>query len=325
MSEEGGGKLRLKPRKAPPGRSREPSPGREPPARRQTLANRYSWFEQQGLSESENMWMLILKAVNPDLKPTSWETVPSLPEFFGQNSENEKNPPKPEVFKVGMKDFQWIPLPSFYKEKALNRKNPSCCHISKSQTEHLMEREDQADQNQLNIAPVVEKISLAVNDNPDEIIRMKHSRKSSSKLKEKESTEKYELNQFTDSILHSVPASTQSLAKDFCLQQLCKGTVLSEEKNRKENESKGQQSYAQMYQHNVLLGETRSTSAEIKSPVDISKMEGLEEKAEDQRAGTLTLDSCPMCLIQFTGILSQLDIDSHLAKCLSESADDVIW
>nr|XP_042708762.1 Fanconi anemia core complex-associated protein 20 isoform X3 [Chrysemys picta bellii] len=205
MSEEGGGKLRLKPRKAPPGRSREPSPGREPPARRQTLANRYSWFEQQGLSESENMWMLILKAVNPDLKPTSWETVPSLPEFFGQNSENEKNPPKPEVFK------------------------------------------------------------------------------------------------------------------------LCKGTVLSEEKNRKENESKGQQSYAQMYQHNVLLGETRSTSAEIKSPVDIPKMEGLEEKAEDQRAGTLTLDSCPMCLIQFTGILSQLDIDSHLAKCLSESADDVIW
>ncbi|XP_024063658.2 Fanconi anemia core complex-associated protein 20 [Terrapene carolina triunguis] len=325
MSEEGGGKLRLKPRKAPPGRSREPSPGREPPARRQTLANRYSWFEQQGLSESENMWMLILKAVNPDLKPTSWETVPSLPEFFGQNSENEKNPPKPEVFKVGMKDFQWIPLPSFYKEKALNRKNPSCCHISKSQTEHLMEREDEADPNQLNIAPVVEKISLAVNDNPDEIIRMKHSRKSSSKLKEKERTEKYERNQFTDSTLHSVPASTQSLAKDFCLQQLCKGTVLSEEKNRKENESKGQQSDAQMHQHNVLLGETRSTSAEIKSPVDVPKMEGLEEKAEDQRAGTLTLDSCPMCLIQFTGILSQLDIDSHLAKCLSESADDVIW
>ncbi|KAM9115862.1 Fanconi anemia core complex-associated protein 20 isoform 4-T4 [Pangshura tecta] len=236
MSEEGGGKLRLKPRKAPPGRSREPSPGREPPARRQTLANRYSWFEQQGLSESENMWMLILKAVNPDLKPTSWETVPSLPEFFGQNSENENPPPKPEVFKVGVKDFQWIPLPSFYKEKALNRKNPSC-QISKSQTEHLMEREDQADQNQLNIAPVVEKISLAINDDP---------------------------------------------------------------------------------------GETRSTSAEIKS-VDIPKMEGLEEKAEDQRAGALTLDSCPMCLIQFTGTLSQLDIDSHLAKCLSESADDMIW
>ncbi|CAM5105721.1 unnamed protein product [Natator depressus] len=324
MSEEGGGKLRLKPRKAPPGRSREPSPGREPPARRQTLANRDSWFEQQGLSESENMWMLILKTVNPDLKHTSWETVPSLPEFFGQNSENEKNPPKPEVFKVGMKDFQWIPLPSFYKEKALNRRDPSCCHISKSHTEHLMEREDQADQNQLNIAPVVEKISLAVNDDPNENLRMKHCRKSS-KLKEKERTERYECNLHTKCSVESVPASTQSLAKDFCLQQLCKGTVLSEEKNRKENESKGQQSLSQMHQHNVLLGQTRSTSAEIKSPVDIPKMEGLEEKAEDQRAGTLTLDSCPMCLIQFTGTLSQLNIDSHLAKCLSESADDVIW
>ncbi|KAM7139241.1 Fanconi anemia core complex-associated protein 20 [Macrochelys suwanniensis] len=316
MSEEGGSKLRLKPRKAPPGRSREPSPGREPPARRQTLANRCSWFEQQGLSESENMWKLILKAVSPDLTHTSWETVPSLPEFFGQNSENEKNPPKPEIFKVGMKDFQWIPLPSFYKEKALNRLD----------TEQLMEREDQVNQNKLNIAPVVEKISLAVKDDPDENLRMKHNQKSSSKLKERERTERYERNPCTDSTLHSVPASTQGLAKDFCLQQLSKGTVLSKEKNRKENESKGQQSHAQMHQHNVLLGETRSTSAEIKSPaVDIPKMEGLEEKAEDQRAGPLTLESCPMCLIQFTGTLSQLDIDSHLAKCLSESADDVIW
>nr|XP_025038463.1 Fanconi anemia core complex-associated protein 20 isoform X2 [Pelodiscus sinensis] len=155
-----------------------------------TLTNRVSWFEQQELSESENMWMLIMKGVSQHLTHTSWKTVPSLPEF---------------------------------------------------------------------------------------------------------------------------------------LAQLCKGTVLSEENNRRENESQGQHSLAEMHQHNILLGKTSSVSAEIKSPVDIPKMEGLKEKAEDQRAGTVTLDSCPMCLIQFTGTLSQLDIDSHLAKCLSESADDVIW
>ncbi|XP_074831741.1 Fanconi anemia core complex-associated protein 20 [Carettochelys insculpta] len=322
MSEEGGGKLRLKARKAPPGRSREPSPGREPPARRQTLANRVSWFEQQELSESENMWMLLLKAVNPDIKYTNWKTVPHLPEFFGQSSENEKSSPKPEIFKVGMKDFQWIPLPYFCKEKAFNKKDPSFYHISKTQTDQLMEREDTADKKQLNIAPVVEKISLAVNDSPAENLRMKHVSKRSGLSFSFSSEERYEHTPCTDSTLFSVPASTPSFVKYFCPQQLSKGTVTSEEK--KENESKGQL-HTEMHQHNVLLCETRATSAEIKSSVDIPRTEGSEEKAEDQRADSITLDSCPMCLIHFTGILSQLDIDSHLAKCLSESADDVIW
>nr|XP_014427057.2 Fanconi anemia core complex-associated protein 20 isoform X1 [Pelodiscus sinensis] len=290
-----------------------------------TLTNRVSWFEQQELSESENMWMLIMKGVSQHLTHTSWKTVPSLPEFLAQTSENENHPSKPEIFKVGTNDFQWTPFPSFCKEKALNRKDPNFCHISKTKTEHLIERKDKADKKQLNIAPVVENLSLMVNDDLAENLRIKHSRKCSSKLKEKEKTEMYEGTPCTDSTLNSVPASTPSVAKHFCFQQLCKGTVLSEENNRRENESQGQHSLAEMHQHNILLGKTSSVSAEIKSPVDIPKMEGLKEKAEDQRAGTVTLDSCPMCLIQFTGTLSQLDIDSHLAKCLSESADDVIW
>ncbi|KYO31437.1 Fanconi anemia core complex-associated protein 20 isoform A [Alligator mississippiensis] len=49
-----------------------------------TLPGRTSWFEQEGLTASENMWMLLLKAVNADLKPTSWKMVPSLPEFSGK-------------------------------------------------------------------------------------------------------------------------------------------------------------------------------------------------------------------------------------------------
>uniref|UniRef100_A0A8C8RQ26 UBZ2-type domain-containing protein n=1 Tax=Pelusios castaneus TaxID=367368 RepID=A0A8C8RQ26_9SAUR len=323
MAEEGGGKLRLKPRKAPPSRSREPSPGPEPPARRQTLPQGYSWFEQQGLTEPENMWRLILKAVMPDLKYTHGETVPSLPQFFEQNSEKEMYAPQPEVFKVGMKDFQWIPFPSFCKE-ALTRKDPSFCHLPESQTE--MEREDQMGKKQLSIVSVVDNISFAVSEDSAENPRIKDSRKSSSKLKGKGRTERCTWIHHTDSALHSVPASTQSHAKDFCPQQLCKGPVLSEEKTRKDQESKGQESPAQMHQHNVLLCEIKSAGAEIKSPpVDIPRMEGPDEKAEDRGAGTLTLDSCPMCLIQFTGTLSQLDIDSHLAKCLSESADDVIW
>ncbi|TRZ17502.1 hypothetical protein HGM15179_009614 [Zosterops borbonicus] len=52
--------------------------------------------------------------------------------------------------------------------------------------------------------------------------------------------------------------------------------------------------------------------------------ESHEENMENQSEATSALDSCPMCLMQFSGRLSQLDIDGHLARCLSESADDVM-
>ncbi|XP_039767982.1 Fanconi anemia core complex-associated protein 20 [Ornithorhynchus anatinus] len=41
--------------------------------------------------------------------------------------------------------------------------------------------------------------------------------------------------------------------------------------------------------------------------------------------GTRALESCPMCQIPFGPTLSQSDVDGHLAKCLSESTEDVIW
>ncbi|XP_038603178.1 Fanconi anemia core complex-associated protein 20 [Tachyglossus aculeatus] len=46
---------------------------------------------------------------------------------------------------------------------------------------------------------------------------------------------------------------------------------------------------------------------------------------EEPMAGTKTLESCPMCQIPFGPTLSQSDVDGHLAQCLSESTEDVIW
>ncbi|XP_058408668.1 LOW QUALITY PROTEIN: Fanconi anemia core complex-associated protein 20 [Diceros bicornis minor] len=49
--------------------------------------------------------------------------------------------------------------------------------------------------------------------------------------------------------------------------------------------------------------------------------------AEEQPSveGALTLRSCPMCQADFGPGLAQLDVDSHLAQCLAESAEDVVW
>ncbi|XP_015299275.2 Fanconi anemia core complex-associated protein 20 isoform X1 [Macaca fascicularis] len=37
------------------------------------------------------------------------------------------------------------------------------------------------------------------------------------------------------------------------------------------------------------------------------------------------LRSCPMCQKEFGPRLTQLDVDSHLAQCLAESTEDVMW
>ncbi|XP_064350238.1 Fanconi anemia core complex-associated protein 20 isoform X4 [Camelus dromedarius] len=49
--------------------------------------------------------------------------------------------------------------------------------------------------------------------------------------------------------------------------------------------------------------------------------------AEEQPSleGTPTLRSCPMCQADFSPGLAPLDIDSHLAQCLADSTDDVVW
>uniref|UniRef100_A0A4W2CQA1 UBZ2-type domain-containing protein n=1 Tax=Bos indicus x Bos taurus TaxID=30522 RepID=A0A4W2CQA1_BOBOX len=39
--------------------------------------------------------------------------------------------------------------------------------------------------------------------------------------------------------------------------------------------------------------------------------------------GAMTLQSCPMCQVDFAPGLAQLDIDGHLAQCLADSTDDI--
>lgn len=37
------------------------------------------------------------------------------------------------------------------------------------------------------------------------------------------------------------------------------------------------------------------------------------------------LHRCPMCQKEFGPRLTQLDVDSHLAQCLAESTEDLMW
>uniref|UniRef100_A0A8B9PMQ2 UBZ2-type domain-containing protein n=1 Tax=Apteryx owenii TaxID=8824 RepID=A0A8B9PMQ2_APTOW len=317
MSQEGAAKLRLKPRKAPPDRSREPSPAQDPPGRRQTLADRCSWFEKENLSECEKAWILLLKAVNHDLKCTNWQTVPRFPEFFGKSSE-EENLQQSEVFKIGMKDFQWTSFPSFHKEKCLKAKDLSSPQLTESQTDHLLKGCSQADEPKSLSSTDEKTCCVTIKDQTKNVVG--EYSKDISKLDVNPKSCK--LTQPKYSTYHL--ALLQSSAKALGSQQHYRGTIQNSKENRKEDNSSVSQ--LQTYRGNVSFGEARSVPAERNSLlVSMPGTESCKEKIEDQSEGTLTLDSCPMCLIQFSGTLSQLDIDGHLARCLSESADDVMW
>ncbi|KAJ8371139.1 hypothetical protein SKAU_G00111670 [Synaphobranchus kaupii] len=42
-------------------------------------------------------------------------------------------------------------------------------------------------------------------------------------------------------------------------------------------------------------------------------------------AGTAAMENCPMCLLPFPSGFTQMECDSHLAKCLSEMSEDIAW
>ncbi|XP_076212457.1 Fanconi anemia core complex-associated protein 20 [Aptenodytes patagonicus] len=316
MSQEGAAKLRLKPRKAPPACSREPSPGRESPRRRQTLPDRCSWFEKEDLSECEKPWILLLKDISQDLQCTNWQTVPSFPEFFGKSSEEDSL--RKQVFTIGMKDFQWVSFPSFCKEKCLNPKDLSSHQLTQSQINHLHKGRGQADKLKSLPSTAEKTCCVTITDQAKNMVG--NDTKGISELDASPKSRK--LTQHRSSTHHLT--LSQSSGKAFSFQQHYRGAVQNSRENRKENDRKELQ--IQTHQGNISFGEARYAPAEKKLPlVSVPGTESCKEKTENQSEGLSTLDSCPMCLIHFSGTLSQLDIDGHLARCLSESVDDVMW
>uniref|UniRef100_UPI00398F7AB8 uncharacterized protein isoform X2 n=1 Tax=Pristiophorus japonicus TaxID=55135 RepID=UPI00398F7AB8 len=79
----------------------------------------------------------------------------------------------------------------------------------------------------------------------------------------------------------------------------------------------------------IITGEWQDHSFIVDGLCATSKMsaEGAVNKGrpDGQAEGGMDLESCPMCLVRFPKGFTLLEVDSHLAKCLSESTEDVIW
>nr|XP_021540031.1 Fanconi anemia core complex-associated protein 20 [Neomonachus schauinslandi] len=77
--------------------------------------------------------------------------------------------------------------------------------------------------------------------------------------------------------------------------------------------------------YRVLLGARGRSGSPARSPQRRSAPEPRGTPGAQEQLWEATLRSCPMCQADFAPSLSLLDIDGHLAQCLAESTEDVVW
>lgn len=193
-----------------------------------------------------------------------------------------------------MKEFQWVSFPSFSKEKCLEPKDLGSHQLTQSQIDHLHRGGGQADK--LKSLPSTAEKTHCVTVTDQAKSMAGGDTKGISKLDE--SPKSCELTQHRTSAHHV--ALSQSSAEAFGFQQHCRGAVQSSRKNQKGNYREELQ--IQTHQGNSSFGEARYVPAKEKPPLaSVPGTESCKEKTENQSEGSSALDSCPMCLMRFSG------------------------
>lgn len=71
--------------------------------------------------------------------------------------------------------------------------------------------------------------------------------------------------------------------------------------------------------------ENHADQSATKTVPDPSLSEGASKSAKEQKDTITILTSCPLCQIPFAAGSTQMDIDGHIALCLSATSGDVMW
>lgn len=258
-----------------------------------------SWFDEIELTAAERMWRQVLKAANPSLTDLGWEVVPCLPECDNKSLKKScKEVNEHEVFSIGQETFQWLPFPtdfpghtSFQDDCGSNiQDNPAPRNQSKDPSLHdccIVSSKDDHGIPQP-VVPVKSRHTVDVVKQSTPIPKKVHSKK----------------------VKKPVPSGSQTL------------TNLYSTKRAECNKSQGLFPDPNGKREPEIKDVVMTDTAEVVEPC-CSRAQEVEE--ETHRPAMDSLDSCPICLKEFPEGLSQLDIDSHLAQCLSESTVDIMW
>uniref|UniRef100_A0A6J0VIP4 Fanconi anemia core complex-associated protein 20 n=1 Tax=Pogona vitticeps TaxID=103695 RepID=A0A6J0VIP4_9SAUR len=299
-----GSKLRLKRKKqAEDSEQREAAPdGNQPPL---TCRSSPAWFRKQDLSSAERTWKTLLMAVDPELDGLSLENVASLPPFLPKSFQEANPQPKPETFSVGMKQFEWVPFPLYCRE---NTQGKGLRSREKDTVSLIPEGKNEDSRSEVVSCILEQKLVTAPYEQTVEGSNTQHSVKHPTQVEGRERTEAGGPDQQQNSIRPSL--STTENKPEF--QRLADGPATQGTKSGSKNEE-------------LLNDDTLVPSVLLPAQVLPSASFTGQEMAKNYSEELPCLDQCPMCQMHFAGTCSRLDVDSHLAKCLSESTEDVVW
>lgn len=315
-----------------------------------------SWFDEIELTAAERIWKQVLSCAYPDLRSVSWGAVPSLPDVNLKVNRKEKETTNTEEIKVGDVSLKWDPLPTaLTTDKAETPRVPEI-NVNQHNIEQIKKPlEDTAPENiqQRKSSVLVTKqgeIPVCGGDSKRNTEDLPPPQNSSTRnvmlplMSQKSTTESVtksrtllkssSRNLSESQISHKGSSKTakepQTSQKGFTKQQTSQkpitnlwATVKSTKPNKvtqdyKRTEEPNTEEKPQP--NNVMMDAAEEGTSGVSSGGHKMK-----EPAEKSTDATSSLDTCPICLMQFPKQFSQLDMDSHLAQCLSETTVDVVW
>ncbi|XP_053307594.1 Fanconi anemia core complex-associated protein 20 [Spea bombifrons] len=257
-----------------------------------------SWFDEINLTAAEQMWKRVLNAAHPDLANVGWDSVPGLPEFGDKNIKKALESAGYEVFNVGQEKLEWFPFPTDLLDHGLDKNS---VQILDSYADNGKNNEPSSLDGVISSAKVAEtwdSVGRAKSDVSADSIKPKNKPIPKKKhFKEPQ-----------------VPEKKTVIEKLFSAKMSKDGKINSSSQDSKVADPQVQETKS----NDIVMRDV----SEEGSKVRVSGARETEDRAAEAPG---SLESCPMCLTQFPKQLSQLDIDSHLAQCLAETAIDVTW
>ncbi|XP_075045677.1 Fanconi anemia core complex-associated protein 20 isoform X2 [Mixophyes fleayi] len=344
MSEEKAAKLKLKRKKCvtkAQGVQDAEVRLQPPPAWDLRQGSTGSWFDEIDLTAAELMWKGVLSAVYPDLRSMGWGSVPALPDFNTKitGKEREKTV-STEVFKVGEQSFEWVPLPTvlpgdtaelprvidlevgIHQQNSRNLAEPI---TSPTKGLHSLNNAGQSESRPVVLLSnqkekqVCSKSSTknVKEPEPSQRVSMKNvkepepsQRGSMKNIKDPRPSQKIVTNnkkelQTSQKTFFNVRPSVTSVKNNIEVQKIQQEPKVTEDLCREEPVS-----------NDVVMEDAAASGG---------RLEDRRESTDQSADVTGSLENCPICLTQFPKRFSQLDMDSHLAQCLSETTVDVVW
>ncbi|XP_073511361.1 Fanconi anemia core complex-associated protein 20 [Phyllobates terribilis] len=290
-----------------------------------------SWFDEIELTAAEQIWKQVVSSSYPDLRSVGWDAVPSLPVANLKMNRKENEMINTEVFKVDDKNFEWVALPTLIttynaEKPCVQEIETSVEHVNKSSPDTISEKQTSTSRKPTVL--LTEQVGLTL-------------------CSGERNTQDLPTPQNAATNCVMLPPKSQKSAKENITKQrtLLKGssknipyphTSQKSSTNRnKEQQQTSQKSNLNFWTTVTSLKSnkiTRDPKTEAKSHsndvivLDEEISEGSnKENAKKAADATSSFDNCPICLTPFPKQFSQLDMDSHLAQCLSETTVDVVW